>query len=133
MTSMVVLLQLKAGGNAAQPSVDAQVGNSDSGGKTGDANDSDAPSSGVTMETNRDPMFVPKSAPHPPEYYCYDLVGITIHSGTANGGHYFSYIRERKEIAEVVVRKVIADRTRIKSSNGVNSMIVESHHGQLIV
>ena len=46
--------------------------------------------------TTQDPMFVPPSAPHPPEHYCYELVGITIHSGTANGGHYFSYIRERQ-------------------------------------
>ncbi len=31
----------------------------------------------------------------PPEYYQYELRGITIHSGTATGGHYFSYIRDR--------------------------------------
>ena len=42
-------------------------------------------------------MFVPDDAPHPKEYYQYDLCGITIHAGTANGGHYFSYIRERDD------------------------------------
>ncbi len=36
-----------------------------------------------------------KPLPHPAEYYQYELHGITIHTGTANGGHYFSYARER--------------------------------------
>ena len=30
----------------------------------------------------------------PPEYYEYELTGILIHSGSANAGHYFSYIKE---------------------------------------
>ncbi|KNC47542.1 ubiquitin carboxyl-terminal hydrolase 34 [Thecamonas trahens ATCC 50062] len=31
----------------------------------------------------------------PDSYYEYQLAGVIIHSGTANAGHYFSYIRER--------------------------------------
>ena len=34
-------------------------------------------------------------------FYCqifrYDLVGITVHTGTADGGHYYSFIKERNE------------------------------------
>jgi ubiquitin C-terminal hydrolase len=93
-----------AGDNGGFASGDA-AGDSGAGGKaSGDGGappDADpaaaatASSSGSAFEESRDPMFVPASAPHPPEYYRYDLVGITIHSGNANGGHYFSYIRER--------------------------------------
>ena len=32
---------------------------------------------------------------HPAEYYEYELVGIVVHVGTIDSGHYFSYIRER--------------------------------------
>jgi ubiquitin carboxyl-terminal hydrolase 34 len=28
------------------------------------------------------------------EYYNYELVGIVVHSGTADSGHYYSYIKE---------------------------------------
>ncbi|XP_037912392.1 ubiquitin carboxyl-terminal hydrolase puf isoform X3 [Hermetia illucens] len=31
------------------------------------------------------------------EYYEYDLVGVTVHTGTADGGHYYSFIKERNE------------------------------------
>ena len=30
----------------------------------------------------------------PPEYYKFDLVGIVVHTGTADSGHYYSYIKE---------------------------------------
>jgi len=31
---------------------------------------------------------------HHPDYYNYELVGIVVHSGTADSGHYYSYIKE---------------------------------------
>ena len=32
---------------------------------------------------------------HPDEYYEYELMGIVVHSGTCNSGHYYSFIKER--------------------------------------
>jgi hypothetical protein len=32
---------------------------------------------------------------HPDEYYQYKLKGIVVHTGTAHGGHYYSFIQER--------------------------------------
>ena len=29
--------------------------------------------------------------------FLYQLVGVLVHSGSANSGHYYSYIKERKE------------------------------------
>ena len=29
------------------------------------------------------------------DYYEYQLVGVLVHSGSADGGHYYSYIKER--------------------------------------
>lgn len=29
------------------------------------------------------------------ERYEYDLIGVTVHTGTADGGHYYSFIRDR--------------------------------------
>lgn len=28
----------------------------------------------------------------------YDLVGVTVHTGTADGGHYYSFIKERSTV-----------------------------------
>jgi len=32
----------------------------------------------------------------PRSYYQYQLVGIVVHSGTADSGHYYSYIKEQE-------------------------------------
>lgn len=31
--------------------------------------------------------------------YRYELVGVTVHTGTADGGHYYSFIKERNKSA----------------------------------
>ena len=36
---------------------------------------------------------------HPPEYYVYELVGVVVHSGTAESGHYYSFIKDRGDYA----------------------------------
>ena len=35
-----------------------------------------------------------KSLKQPRAYYQYELVGVVVHSGTADSGHYYSYIKE---------------------------------------
>ena len=36
-----------------------------------------------------------------PETSCeYELIGVTVHTGTADGGHYYSFIRDRGSLAE---------------------------------
>ena len=32
--------------------------------------------------------------------YEYELIGVTVHTGTADGGHYYSFIRDRLHKAE---------------------------------
>lgn len=34
------------------------------------------------------------------DYYNYELVGIVVHLGTADSGHYYSYIKEQERFAE---------------------------------
>jgi len=38
-----------------------------------------------------------KSLMQPREYYQYELVGVVVHSGTADSGHYYSYIKEQEK------------------------------------
>lgn len=35
-----------------------------------------------------------ESEPKVTESYEYDLIGVTVHTGTADGGHYYSFIRD---------------------------------------
>ena len=37
-----------------------------------------------------------KQLKQPRSYYQYELVGIVVHSGTADSGHYYSYIKEQE-------------------------------------
>jgi ubiquitin C-terminal hydrolase len=37
----------------------------------------------------------PAGPKHPDEYYRYKLRGVVVHTGTAHGGHYYSFIQER--------------------------------------
>lgn len=41
------------------------------------------------------PEVAVKKVTHPDEYYRYRLKGVVVHTGTAHGGHYYSYIQER--------------------------------------
>ena len=34
---------------------------------------------------------------NPAEYYQFDLVGVIVHAGTADSGHYYSYIKEQEQ------------------------------------
>ena len=40
-----------------------------------------------------DPSVVIPELPHPPEYYQYSLRGVLVHTGTADSGHYYSFIK----------------------------------------
>jgi ubiquitin C-terminal hydrolase len=47
-------------------------------------------------EAEAEAPHVPYNGPiHPPEHYQYELVGIVVHTGSADCGHYYSYIKER--------------------------------------
>nr|XP_054759302.1 ubiquitin carboxyl-terminal hydrolase 34-like [Lytechinus pictus] len=35
------------------------------------------------------------SSSQPPQSYLYELIGVTVHTGTADGGHYYSFIQDR--------------------------------------
>ncbi len=44
--------------------------------------------------------------------YLYELIGVTVHTGTAEGGHYYSFIRERDgECVSENNAKVYLDQT----------------------
>ena len=53
-------------------------------------------------ESKGDAPVAPPEVPrpyklHPKEYYEYELVGCVVHTGTADSGHYYSFIKERGE------------------------------------
>ncbi|KAK5577390.1 hypothetical protein RB653_002331 [Dictyostelium firmibasis] len=51
---------------------------------------------------------IPEAASlHPPSYYQYELAGILVHTGTADSGHYYSYIKEREPNCEGQPRRWI--------------------------
>ena len=35
------------------------------------------------------------------ECYEYELIGVTVHTGTADGGHYYSFIRDKMSKSEM--------------------------------
>ena len=37
---------------------------------------------------------------YPADYYNYELVGVVVHNGTADSGHYYSYIKEQERFTE---------------------------------
>jgi ubiquitin carboxyl-terminal hydrolase 34 len=39
------------------------------------------------------------------DYYNYELVGIVVHSGTADSGHYYSYIKEQERFDSATPEK----------------------------
>ncbi|ETO14937.1 Ubiquitin carboxyl-terminal hydrolase family protein, partial [Reticulomyxa filosa] len=47
-------------------------------------------------ETNPDIEVPPPYTTHPEQYYKYKLVGVVVHTGTTDSGHYYSYIKNRK-------------------------------------
>lgn len=49
------------------------------------------------------------------EDYLYELIGVTVHTGTAEGGHYYSFIRERNAICSSDGDAVDVDDTQNKS------------------
>ncbi|KAG6460492.1 hypothetical protein O3G_MSEX012016 [Manduca sexta] len=51
-------------------------------------------------ETNKEeegsPSADSEDNPEAEEHYEYELIGVTVHTGTADGGHYYSFIRDRE-------------------------------------
>lgn len=39
-----------------------------------------------------------KALKHPQDYYEYEIVGSVVHTGTADSGHYYSYVREQNNL-----------------------------------
>ena len=49
---------------------------------------------GEAVEDDGEMVDIPLT--YPKEYYQYELVGTVVHSGTADSGHYYSYIKEQE-------------------------------------
>lgn len=53
------------------------------------------------IEKRKDPEFTDVIDPiHPPEYYKYKLKGVVVHMGTADSGHYYSFIQDRTKLED---------------------------------
>lgn len=60
----------------------------------------------------------------PPDYYDYDLVGVLVHNGTAEQGHYYSFVKVRLDeehllpdvLAHVPVRVPVAVAVHVQLS-----------------
>ena len=62
-----------------------------------DVSSSTIPSSSSSAVSADPPILVPpRYSLHPASFYEYVLVGVVVHSGSAQGGHYYSLIKERK-------------------------------------
>jgi hypothetical protein len=82
---------------AAAASAASNSNNSNNSDKSGEAMDVDPPASAGGEEEAADAPKIDLSQlpEHPPEYYNYKLVGILVHRGVADSGHYYSFIKER--------------------------------------
>ena len=47
----------------------------------------------VGLAKRENPELADKPLPHDQSYYEYELSGILVHTGTADTGHYYSFIR----------------------------------------
>lgn len=50
---------------------------------------------GIPEDEEWNPEDIEMPQIHPKSYYLYELVGILVHSGTQDAGHYYSFIKER--------------------------------------
>lgn len=54
------------------------------------------------IEKRKDPEFTEAiQLPYPDEYYKYKLKGVVVHMGTADAGHYYSFIKDRTKTDDV--------------------------------
>ena len=55
----------------------------------------------ILVSDDEDTGFVDSEMGGPDnENYDYELIGVTVHTGTADGGHYYSFIRDRLNKSE---------------------------------
>lgn len=51
-----------------------------------------------TVDDDEDDKFLVQSEED--DIYEYELIGVTVHTGTADGGHYYSFIRDKLHKSE---------------------------------
>lgn len=54
---------------------------------------------------------------HPPEYYDYELAGILVHAGTADSGHYYSFVKERESLNGSALQWIYFNDTLVEPFN----------------